>query len=338
MRRDEVQDSVPHNGSDCFPPLVDDAIVLTGPTASGKSAVAMELAERIDGEILSLDSIAVYRGMDIGTAKPSRSDRQRVVHHMIDVVDPSDDYSVARYLRTAHEIVADLRRRNRRAIFVGGTPMFLKAILRGFDPGPPADWQFRQAVEADVEKYGSEALHQRLRQVDPVAAHNIGVNDVRRMIRALEVARYTGQPISHRQTQFGHARKPDDCLVFKMQVPRDQLHQRINQRVEAMFDQGLVNEVQSLIDKFQTLSRTATQAVGYREVIEWIKNGGDLELTKSEVAAHTRQLARRQETWLRSFSEAQALPAADPMDAKELADRISRRVLANIGRLPNIKT
>ncbi len=326
MLHDEDDKSSSPNGANCFAPLVDDVIVLTGPTASGKSAVALELADQVDGEILSLDSIAVYRSMDIGTAKPSKADQERIPHHLIDLVDPDEEFSVAMFLRQAHLLVSQLGQRGKRAIFVGGTPMFLKGVLRGFDPGPPADWEFRNAVEADVQVHGAEALRDRLRQVDPVAAHNIGANDVRRMIRALEVARFTGTPLTHRQIQFGHYRSADDCLVFGMQVPRDQLHQRINRRVDKMFDDGLVDEVKSLIKSYGSLSRTAAQAVGYRELIECFDGDGDLEKAKEEIAAHTRQLARRQETWFRSFAEIQPLPAAAPVDVKGLASQIAAKV------------
>lgn len=309
-----------------FPPLVDDAIVLTGPTASGKSSVAVCLAERFNAEILSLDSIAVYRGMDIGTAKPTSEDCDRIAHHLIDVVDPDQDFSVACYLRSAHLKVKELKSRGKTAIFVGGTPMFLKGVLRGFDTGPPADWEFRKAVEADVEKYGADALRERLQQVDPLAAHRIGANDVRRMIRALEVARHTGHPISHRQQQFDCGRDASSCCVFALQWPRQELHQRINERVDQMFTAGLVDEIRGLLDGYQSLSRTAAQAVGYREVIEWIESGGNLDQTIEEVAAHTRQLARRQETWLRSFTEIRYLEAGEPFDPESMADTIEQLI------------
>lgn len=309
--------------SRCFEPVIDKVIVLTGPTASGKSDVAVELAQIVDAEILSLDSIAVYRGMDIGTAKPDLNARAAVPHHLIDLVDPNEDFSVACYLAAAHEKIEEIRSRGRRVIFVGGTPMFLKGVLRGFDPGPPADWDFREAVESDVRAHGVEALRQRLRQVDPLAAHRIGANDTRRMIRALEVARHTGVPLSHRQTQFDHSRDAENCHVFALQWPRDQLHDRINCRVRQMFDDGLVAEVETLLQRFGQLSRTAAQAVGYREVCDWIRDRGELPETIELVAAHTRQLARRQETWFRSFTEIRSVEAAEPLDATAMANRIA---------------
>ena len=311
---------------DPFPPLVDQVIVLTGPTASGKSRVAVRLAERIGGEILSLDSIAVYRGMDIGTAKPTRDDLGRVPHHLIDLVPPDEEFSVARYLTAAHRVTEAVRRTGRRVIFVGGTPLFLRAVLRGFDPGPPADWEFRRAVEEDVRRYGMEALRQRVRQVDPLAAHRIDPGDKRRMIRALEVARSTGRPMSHLQTQFEQARGGEECLVFSLGRERRRLHARIDRRVDSIFAAGLVDEVRGLIKRYGELSRTARQAVGYREVIDWLKNGGDLATVRAQVAAHTRQLARRQETWFRAFSEVRRADVEDDASLDRIADVIAERV------------
>ncbi len=312
------------SASESFPPLVDDAIVLTGPTASGKSSVAIALAERIGAEIISLDSIAVYRGMDIGTAKPSQSDRQRIPHHLVDLVDPTEDFSVACYLREAHRKVHEIRSRGRGVIFVGGTPMFLKGILRGFDPGPPADWEFREAVESDIREHGVEALRRRLEQVDPLAAHRIDANDTRRMIRALEVARSTGVPISHRQIQFDQAKDANDCNVFALAWPRAVLHTRINQRVDRMFQSGFIDEVRGLLRDYGNLSRTASQAVGYREVLQWLGEAFERDELIERVAAHTRQLARRQETWFRSFKEIRAVDIQEPLDVEAVAAAIAK--------------
>ena len=305
-----------------FRPLVEDVIVLTGPTASGKSSVALELAEALDGELLSLDSIAVYRKMDIGTAKPSERDRQRVAHHLIDLVDPNQDFSVACYLQAAHRAVDEIKQRNRVPIFVGGTPMFLKGILRGFNPGPPADWAFRNSVEADLKQYGVDALKRRLLQVDPLAAHRIHTSDTRRMIRALEFAMITGTPISHQQTQFESTLNSSECNVFTLAWPRDQLHLRINERVNAMFQNGLIDEVSQLLRDYGELSRTASQAVGYREIIACLTHGESVETMMEEVAAHTRQLARRQETWFRSFDEIRSITTSPKIKTSEIVDQL----------------
>ncbi|MCO8122910.1 tRNA (adenosine(37)-N6)-dimethylallyltransferase MiaA [Stieleria sp. TO1_6] len=315
-----------------FPPLVGQAIVLTGSTASGKSSLAIKLAERIEGEILSLDSIAVYRYMDIGTAKPSRIDQQQVSHHLIDLADPDQDFSVAYYLAEAHRCVAEVLSRGKRPIFVGGTPMYLKAILRGFDPGPPPDWQFRESVERDVLKFGVDALRDRLIQVDPLSAARIAPGDTRRMIRALEVSKLTGVPLSHRQIQFDRMLSSHSCSVFAIKHDRKQLHQRINQRVKQMFDSGLLDEVRSLLERFGPLSRTAAQAVGYRETIDWIAgqdsdvDTAPLESLQDAVATHTRQLAKRQETWFRSFQEITPISVTQPMETDSIINALVEHI------------
>jgi tRNA dimethylallyltransferase len=284
--------------------------------------LASQLAEQVGGEILSLDSIAVYREMDIGTAKPSRRQREQVPHHLLDLADPDDDFSVACYLVEAHRCVGELRARGKRPIFVGGTPMFLKAILRGFDAGPPPDWDFRESVQRDIETFGTDALRQRLRQVDPLSAARIAPGDTRRMIRALEVSMFTGRPLSHRQVQFDHAADAESCNVFALRHPRALLHQRINQRVKRMFDLGLVDEVRHLLDRFGSLSRTAAQAVGYREVIDWLETQGPIDEVIELVAAHTRQLARRQETWFRSFPEITGVDVEAYPDESAILDQL----------------
>lgn len=206
----------------------------------------------------------------------------------------------------------------------------MKGVLRGFDPGPPADWGFRQAVEADLENHGIEALRDRLQQVDPLAAHRIGPNDARRMIRALEVSHQTGVPISHRQLQFDHYEDPNECNVFTLNWQRSQLHERINKRVQQMFEDGFIAEVQNLLEAYGKLSRTAAQAVGYREIIEWIsQDTEDTSVLIEEVSAHTRQLARRQETWLRSFEERRTIDVTESdkpeVIAKEIAEKLFRQ-------------
>jgi len=190
-------------------PPASDCWYLTGATASGKTSIGIELAGRLDAEIISLDSMAIYRGMDIGTAKPSTEQQHSVPHHLLDVVDPNEDYSLDQYVEAAHEKIAEIQDRGRQVLLVGGTPLYLKALLRGLFSGPPADWEFRREVEAEVERVGVEALHARLAQVDPLAADTLHPQDTRRIIRALEVYKITGQPISHLQEQFETSRPAD---------------------------------------------------------------------------------------------------------------------------------
>ncbi len=303
-------------------PPIPDAWYLTGPTASGKTAVGVELARRLGAEILSLDSMAVYRGMDIGTAKPSLRERTEVPHHLVDIVDPPEEYSVAQYVDAAHEHVATLRSVGKTPLFVGGTPLYLKSLLRGIFQGPPADWEFRRQIEEEVERVGVEKLRERLWQVDPLSASKLHPNDMRRMIRALEVARLTGQPLSHWQTQFDEGRPAHERKVFVLHWPREVLHQRIDARVEQMFAQGLVQETQQLLARFGELGRTAAQAVGYREVIDHLNGQHNVAEAMQLVKQRTHQFARRQETWFRSLSECRWIEMRDDASPGDAAERI----------------
>jgi tRNA dimethylallyltransferase len=317
------------------PPLTD-CWYLTGPTASGKTRVGVELAQRINAEILSLDSMALYREMNIGTAKPTLQERRTVPHHLLDRVAPSEEYSLSEYVAAAHAAVRDIRERGKQALFVGGTPLYLKSLLRGLYQGPPADWAFREQIEEELKSVGIEALHQRLQIIDPLAAAKLHPQDKRRIIRALEVFRLTGQPLSHQQTQFDEVPPATGNRVFVLHWPRPVLHKRIEDRVEQMFAAGLVEEVRGLLDKYGSLSRTALQAVGYREVVEYLQGGEqDLKATIERVKARTRQFARRQETWFRSLSECTFVPQTDDASAAEVAEGILQLTSADSRTTPH---
>ena len=307
--------------SETFAP-VRDCWYLTGATASGKTGVGIELAKLLNAEIISLDSMAVYREMNVGTAKPTNEQRAEVPHHLLDVVDPSEEYSLSQYVRDAHRVVGEVRSRGREVLFVGGTPLYLKALLRGVYPGPPADWAFRGQIEAEVETVGVAALHARLEQVDPLAAAKLHPNDKRRIIRALEVYKQTGRPLSHEQIHFDDI-PHENCKAFVISWPRRILHRRIETRVERMFQTGLVDEAQMLLDRYGELGRTAAQAVGYREVIDFLRQGLDLQATIEQVQARTRQFARRQETWFRSLAECEFVAVDEELGPVEIARRIS---------------
>jgi tRNA dimethylallyltransferase len=304
------------------PPLAD-AWFLTGPTASGKTKVGIELAKRLGGEILSLDSMAVYRQMDIGTAKPTPAERRAVPHHLIDIVDPPEEFSVAQYVDAAHAGAKSLRERGKEPLFVGGTPLYLKSLLRGIFQGPPADWEFRRQIEEETARVGSEKLRERLWQVDPLSASKLHPNDVRRMTRALEVAHLTGRPLSHWQTQFDEGAPASERKVFVLHWPREVLHARIDARVEQMFAQGLVEETRALQIRYGELGRTAAQAVGYREVIDYLAERQSLADTIELVKNRTHQFARRQETWFRSLSECRWVEMQEGESVEEVAERIS---------------
>lgn len=299
-----------------------DAWFITGPTAGGKTAVGIELACALGGEILSLDSMAVYRGLDIGTAKPTPAERARVPHHLLDLVEPDEEFSVAQYVEQASRVAADVTARGRVPIFVGGTPLYLKALLRGIFAGPPADWEFRRECQALAEREGPAALHARLAEVDPAAARRLPVQDQRRVIRALEVWTKTGRPLTAWQQQFDQARPAAACRVFVLDWPRDQLHRRINARVDAMFAAGLVDEVRRLLAAEASWARTASQALGYREVAAHVRGETDLATTIELVKTRTRQFAKRQLTWFRSLSECRWIPLTEPLDPAATADKI----------------
>jgi tRNA dimethylallyltransferase len=292
------------------PPILD-AWYLTGPTASGKSQIAIELAQRLGAEIVSVDSMAVYRGMDIGTAKPTPVDRQRVPHHLIDILEPTQDYSVSQFVMDAHRIAVQIREAGKRILFAGGTPLYLKSLLRGLFLGPEADWDFRRNVHADVEKFGIDALRQRLMDVDPLSAHKILPGDVRRMTRALEVAKVTGRPLSHWQSQFERVSPIESGRAWCLGWERSVLHERVNQRVDRMLDVGLVEEVRSLLEAHGCLGRTAAQAVGYKETLQFLAGGLDPTALSELIKSHTRQFVRRQEIWFRSMPELPRLAMQD---------------------------
>ncbi|PQO42390.1 tRNA (adenosine(37)-N6)-dimethylallyltransferase MiaA [Blastopirellula marina] len=299
-----------------------DAWFLTGATASGKTRVGLSLARKINAEIIALDSMSLYRDMDIGTAKPTPAEQSEIPHHLVDVLDPTETSSISHYLQMAQDAAKEIRSRGKQVLFVGGTPLYLKALLRGLSEGPAPDRQFRQELEEEASRVGNAALHARLRMIDPLAAARIHENDTRRMIRALEVHKATGQPMSHYQFDFEDHVSPDKCRAFWLNWDRPVLHDRINARVEAMFDAGLVDEVQRLLDKHSPLSMTALQAVGYQEVIDYLAGTRELESAKERVKARTRQFAKRQCTWFRSLEECREVPLSGELDAEEVAQQI----------------
>jgi tRNA dimethylallyltransferase len=290
---------------------------LTGPTSSGKTALAIAVAEQLNAEIISMDSMAIYRGMDIGTAKPTKEQQSKINHHQLDIVDPTESFSVSAYVSSTHAVAAQIKARGKNVLICGGTPLYLKSLLRGLFLGPEADWAFRESVQRDLESIGPEPLRNRLRQVDPLLAFKLHPNDFRRMIRALEVARVTGVPLSHWQEQFEIPAKIEDCPSLVLRLDRSWLHTLINQRVQRMLDQGLAAEVAALVDRYGSLGRTASQAVGYREILNWQPQSTSLAEVTQLIQAHTRQFARRQEIWFRGLKELTPLRTTPEMELVE---------------------
>lgn len=290
------------------------ALILTGPTGSGKSDLALELAEAIQAEIISMDSMAVYRGLDIGTAKPNAAARARVPHHLIDVLDPWEAANVSWWLDRCAACCREIGQRGQRPLIVGGTPLYLKALLFGLFDGPPADSSVRTRLEAEAQRTGRMALHDRLRQIDPIAAARLHPNDVRRVVRALEVWELSGKPMSAWQTQWDTAADHPASApnqVLWLDLPREELYRRIDARVVRMFSEGLVEEVQTLAALPRPLSKEAAQALGYKEILAYLAGHATLEETIAEVQTRSRQFAKRQLTWFRN------LPGCRPV-TKEL--------------------
>jgi len=284
-----------------------DAVVLTGVTGSGKSAVALELAEHLGGEIVGLDSMTLYRGLDIGTAKPTAADRTRVPHHLIDVLDPWESGSVAWWLDRAAQACADIRRRGKVPMFVGGTPFYLKALLHGLFEAPPVDPAIRAKWEAEAERVGGAALHAKLAAVDPKAAAKLHPNDMRRVVRALEVFDATGTRLSELQTSWELPPAPIPCVVLDW--PREELYRRIDARVLAMLDGGWLDEARALLGLPKPLSAEARQALGYRDLFDFLAYGGNWPDTVATIQTRTRQFAKRQLTWFRALPGAAWVPA-----------------------------
>jgi len=307
--------------SDAIPSdAIQDCWFLCGATASGKTAVGLALARRLGAEIVSLDSMALYRSLDVGTAKPTPAERREVPHHLIDVIDVDQEFSLAQYVEAARQTVEEIQARRRRVLFVGGTPLYLKSLLRGIFDGPPADWDLRRAWQRRAASQSPGWLHAQLAAVDPAAAERLHPNDTRRLIRALEVHEKTGRPISDWQQQFERPRA--GCRVFALDWPRAELHARIERRVAAMFDAGWVDEVRRLSEEGVTWSRTARQALGYGEILAHLAGELSLEETIERVTARTRQFARRQLTWLRHLTECQMVPVSEPFEPEAVAERI----------------
>jgi len=303
---------------------------LLGPTASGKSGIAIKAAEKLPLEIVSMDSALVYRGMDIGTAKPSAALRAQVPHHLIDIIDPDQSYSAGRWREDAIKAVLNVLRENRIPLLVGGTMLYYRALSAGLDNLPQADARVRAEIDREAERRGWPALHAELAQVDARAASRIAPNDPQRIQRALEVWRITGRPLTELQG-VSASDLPFELRGIAIIPERAVLHERIAQRFDAMLRLGLVDEVKTLRKKHRlSAALPSMRAVGYRQVWEYLEGKSDKETMRARAIAATRQLAKRQLTWLRSFSGLVRLDAGgaqDPAIAFHLLLDESRQLL-----------
>ena len=276
-------------------------IVLTGQTCSGKNTLAALACSQGPFEIISMDSMKVYAGMDIGTAKPSPELRKLVPHHLIDIRQPDEYFDAADYFETAEAVCADITSRGNIPVFVGGTPMYLKIMIHGIFAGPAHDDSIRQRLKLQASEQGIEALHADLARVDPVSAASIHGNDAKRIIRALEVFELTQKPLSQQQQQFDRPRSDVTYAIFGLDWPRAELYARINARVDEMFDAGWIAETIAIRDS-TGFGEQSSKALGYREILDLhLAQGLGEAQTRENVKTNTRRFAKRQMTWLRRF-------------------------------------
>ncbi len=276
------------------------AVAIVGATACGKSELAMMLAEKLNGEIVCMDSMQIYRRMDIGTAKPTEADRALVPHYMLDIVEPTDTYTVAQYAEETRAVLCGIRARGKVPILVGGTGLYLRALMHGMPlGGAGSDEALREELHAIAdEPGGKEKLHRILDEVDPSSAAKLHINDIRRVIRAIEVFKLTGKPLSE---QAAHTDgQTADILPLGLLMPRPLLYERIEKRVRRMLDDGLLNEVEALLKSGVTDDAQSMQGIGYKELVSVVRHGAPLEEAARQVILNTRHYAKRQGAFFRT--------------------------------------
>ena len=280
-----------------------------GATASGKTSLALSVAQHIPCEIICMDSMQIYRNMDIGTAKPTHEEQSIAPHHMIDIVDPKDPYSVAEYVDTARKVIADVLSRGNTPILVGGTGLYLQGLTMPMNYGGlPSDPAIRQQLTEELSLIGPDALHDKLAQVDPASAARLHPNDTRRVIRAIEIYQLTGIPMSEHKTPTD-ADSPYDFTLYAIDWPRHILHERINQRVDTMMQDGLLDEVRSLVASGVSAQAQSMQGLGYKELLPVINDSLPLTDAVEQIKTGTRNYARRQLIWFRRDRRIQWLPS-----------------------------
>lgn len=300
-------------------------ICILGPTAVGKTAMALELAGRFGGEIVGADSMQVYRRMDIGTAKPTPEERKRIPHHLLDVVDPDEPFDVSRYIGLARDVVASLHRKGKTVFIVGGTGLYVRALLGGLIDGPGADDALRQELKQEMKIRGKAHLYEKLKARDPRAADRIDPRDGIRIIRALEVIEHTGKSIVEFQEGHRFREAPYEALRIGLRLDRDRLNDRIDRRTERMIADGFAEEVRGLIDRGYGESLKSMQSLGYRHMTDHLAGRQSLERTVDWIQRDTRRYAKRQITW---FVADREIGWLDPGDVEEA----SRRIEVFLGR------
>ncbi|BEQ16293.1 tRNA (adenosine(37)-N6)-dimethylallyltransferase MiaA [Desulfoferula mesophila] len=274
-------------------------VVLAGPTAVGKTGLSLELARRFGAEIVGADSVQVYRGLDIGSAKPTADEQARARHHLIDMADANENFSAARYAHLADEAITDIDARGKRPLVVGGTGLYLKALIFGLAPTPPVDQALRERLRREWEQQGPQAMHQRLGELDPASAAKLHPNDRQRVLRALEVCLQTGAPLSRRQKSHGFAQARYPYLMIGLERPRPELNRRIEERARAMWQEGLLEETRALLEAGVPPQAPGLASLGYRQAVAFLRGQMRSEDALFDMIKKTKAYAKRQLTWFR---------------------------------------
>ena len=299
-------------------------IVICGPTASGKTRLGIELAKKIDGEIVSCDSMQIYKDMTIGTAKPTEEERSEAVHHLVDFVLPSERYSVAEYKKDAENTIEQIIEKNKKPIIVGGTGLYLNSLVYGIDyPNIVTDLNYRQELEEKVNKEGLESLYKEATKIDSKAIEKISPNDKKRILRILEIYHSTGKTKTEIEADSRKNGPKFDYKIFVLNMDREKLYDRINRRVDLMIENGLIEEVKVLLEKYKEFP-TAMQGLGYKEVVEYLENKTSKDEMIDKIKQETRRYAKRQITWFKSYKDAIWLDASNNDNVSIILENIRK--------------
>lgn len=308
-------------------------IVIVGPTAAGKTSLSIELALEINGEIISADSMQVYKYMDIGTAKPTLEERKGVKHYLIDEVEPDQEFNVAKYKELADKYINEILSKNRLPIMIGGTGLYVDTVINNIQFSETiCDWEYRQQLTETAKTKGNEYVHKMLEEVDPDAAARLHPNNLRRIIRALEVYKYTGVPISKHQEESVKKPSPYHTAIIGLTMDRQRLYERINKRIDIMLEQGLIDEVKKLMDMGYTKELTSMKGLGYKEIIDYLNGKTTLDEAIEILKRDTRRYAKRQLTWFRRNENIHWIELTEKTSVKKLVDE-SKKYIAEIGIL-----
>jgi len=299
-------------------------IILVGPTGVGKSEFAISLALNYQMEIVSADSLQVYRYLDIGTAKPSKEERKKVKHHLIDIVNPDEEFSAVQFMEMAREVIDSLIRQRRSVLVVGGTGLYIKALIRGIFKGPGADEDLRMTIKKEAQELGREHLFQKLKEIDPESASRIHPNDTYRIMRALEVYYLTQKTMSSFQSNHAFRESPYHYFKIGLERERKELYQRIEERVEKMIENGLIEEVEGILRKGYDPQLNPLQSLGYRQIIRYLQDECGLDEAIRLIKRDTKRYAKRQLTWFKNDPEVEWFTL--PQDAEKIEERIKTAI------------